>query len=286
MPNATPATSLQVRPRSRAVAAEVTGIDLAAAIDDDTMLDLRRAFARHSVLVFPDQHLDPVAQWRSRSMGHAAGRAVPGSARGARQLRPCCGSRTWARLRRSPRTGISTRPTSRHPPPIAILAAQELPRASAATRCGPTSTSPTKRCRRRCSGCCRTLRAAFTGIDARRRRRPARGRHVPPGGAHPPGAETPVAGDRADRVGAALRGDDRRGEPRTARVPLPPRLASRVRVPPPVADGDVVMWDNRCLLHYAIHDHGDDTTADAPRDRHRSLRRATRRRRRSGRRDR
>ena len=22
--------------------------------------------------------------------------------------------------------------------------------------------------------------------------------------------------------------------------------------------GDVVMWDNRCLLHYAVHDHGDD----------------------------
>ena len=22
--------------------------------------------------------------------------------------------------------------------------------------------------------------------------------------------------------------------------------------------GDLVMWDNRCLLHYAIHDHGDD----------------------------
>jgi taurine dioxygenase len=24
-------------------------------------------------------------------------------------------------------------------------------------------------------------------------------------------------------------------------------------------DGDVVMWDNRCLLHYAVHDHGDAT---------------------------
>jgi taurine dioxygenase len=22
--------------------------------------------------------------------------------------------------------------------------------------------------------------------------------------------------------------------------------------------GDLVMWDNRCLLHYAVHDHGDD----------------------------
>lgn len=22
--------------------------------------------------------------------------------------------------------------------------------------------------------------------------------------------------------------------------------------------GDVIMWDNRCLLHYAVHDHGDD----------------------------
>ena len=22
--------------------------------------------------------------------------------------------------------------------------------------------------------------------------------------------------------------------------------------------GDLVMWDNRCLLHYAVHDHGDN----------------------------
>ena len=22
--------------------------------------------------------------------------------------------------------------------------------------------------------------------------------------------------------------------------------------------GDLVMWDNRCLLHFAVHDHGDD----------------------------
>lgn len=24
------------------------------------------------------------------------------------------------------------------------------------------------------------------------------------------------------------------------------------------SDGDVVMWDNRCTLHYAVHDHGED----------------------------
>ena len=22
--------------------------------------------------------------------------------------------------------------------------------------------------------------------------------------------------------------------------------------------GDVVMWDNRCSMHYAVHDHGDE----------------------------
>ncbi len=39
------------------------------------------------------------------------------------------------------------------------------------------------------------------------------------------------------------------------------------------SNGDVVMWDNRCTLHYAVHDHGDDvrrelyritTRAEAP----------------------
>lgn len=24
------------------------------------------------------------------------------------------------------------------------------------------------------------------------------------------------------------------------------------------SNGDVVMWDNRCTMHYAVHDHGDD----------------------------
>ena len=27
--------------------------------------------------------------------------------------------------------------------------------------------------------------------------------------------------------------------------------------------GDVVMWDNRCLLHFAVHDHGDDAATSS-----------------------
>ncbi|MEM9606883.1 MAG: TauD/TfdA family dioxygenase [Actinomycetota bacterium] len=53
---------LDVRPISGVLGAEVHGLDLAGALDDETIAAVRSAFVEHKVLVFRDQDLDPTAQ--------------------------------------------------------------------------------------------------------------------------------------------------------------------------------------------------------------------------------
>lgn len=59
---ATADTALQVRPLSGAMGAEITGVDLAAEMDEGLFAQIRQAFLDHIVLVFPDQDLTPAAQ--------------------------------------------------------------------------------------------------------------------------------------------------------------------------------------------------------------------------------
>jgi taurine dioxygenase len=54
-------SSLQVRPVTGVLGAEVSGIDLAE-IDDSELRDLRAAICRHEVLVVRDQSVDVVQQ--------------------------------------------------------------------------------------------------------------------------------------------------------------------------------------------------------------------------------
>ncbi|HEY5875754.1 MAG TPA: TauD/TfdA family dioxygenase [Ilumatobacteraceae bacterium] len=257
MPNATPATSLQVRPRSRAVAAEVTGIDLAAAIDDDTMLDLRRAFARHSVLVFPDQHLDPVAQvafaqrWGTPLVvTRLAAHAVPG---------------TPAVLRVTNTGKASTLTETWHldsaffetPPPITILAAQEIPELGGDTMWANQylaydALSPTMQ------RLLAPLRAAFTGSlpdDSGTKHEVVT--------YHPVVRTHPATGRRSLAIGQIHSVPHFEGMSAEESRGLLEFLYQHASRPEFVyrhrwQAGDVVMWDNRCLLHYAIHDYEDD----------------------------
>jgi len=56
--------AITVEPVSGAVGAEVRGVDLSAALDEDTVAELRRAFLTHHVLFFREQDLSPEAQMR------------------------------------------------------------------------------------------------------------------------------------------------------------------------------------------------------------------------------
>ena len=119
--------TVDIRPLSPAVGAEVTGLELGGVIDDDTMRALTAAFHEHCVLVFRDQHLDPAGQqafaacWGTPLVvPYLHSHAVPG----------------YPSVLRVPNMGKPATLTENwhfdsayfeHPPPIAILAAQELP---------------------------------------------------------------------------------------------------------------------------------------------------------------
>jgi alpha-ketoglutarate-dependent taurine dioxygenase len=59
---AAPYTRITVSPVSGTLGAEVGGVDLAAGLDESTVLEIRRAFLEHHVLFFREQALEPEAQ--------------------------------------------------------------------------------------------------------------------------------------------------------------------------------------------------------------------------------
>jgi taurine dioxygenase len=55
---------LNIRPVAGALGAEISGVDLAGDLDDETIGRLRQAFVEHQVIFFRDQHLTPGEQAR------------------------------------------------------------------------------------------------------------------------------------------------------------------------------------------------------------------------------
>ncbi|HKT05346.1 MAG TPA: TauD/TfdA family dioxygenase, partial [Rugosimonospora sp.] len=67
------------------IGAEVTGVDLSTALDDDTVAAIRAALLAHKVVFFRGQHLDHGQQIASGRAGHTRppdrrGRRRPGPA--------------------------------------------------------------------------------------------------------------------------------------------------------------------------------------------------------------
>jgi taurine dioxygenase len=54
--------TIQVRPLSGALGAEIEGVDLSRPLDERAMADVRRAFLEYLVIFFPNQDLTPAAQ--------------------------------------------------------------------------------------------------------------------------------------------------------------------------------------------------------------------------------
>ena len=249
---------VDVRPLSPAVGAEVTGVTLGDQLSAATIDELFAAFHEHCVLVFPAQHLDPeqqrafAAQWGTPLVvPYLAPHAVPGS----------------PAVLRVPNMGKAATLTENwhfdsayfeHPPPIAILAAQELPAVG-----GDTMFANQYLAYEALSPAMQSLlanrRAAFTGTmpDDEGVRREVVTYH-PVVRTHPATKRQSLAIGRIESVPRleGMTDEESRGlleflYHHASR----PEFVYRHRW----RDGDVVMWDNRCLLHYAVHDHGDAT---------------------------
>ena len=249
---------MDVRPLSPAVGAEVLGIDLGGVITDEAMAALTAAFHEYCVLVFREQRLTPASQqafaacWGTPLVvPYLHSHAVPG----------------YPSVLRVPNMGKAATLTENwhfdsayfeSPPPIAILAAQDLPPVGGDTMWANQylayeALSPTMQ-QLLCG-----LRAAFTGTmpddDGVRREVVA---YHPIVRTHPATGRKSLAIGRIESVPyiEGMTAEESRGILQFLYThAASPEFVYRHRW----QDGDVVMWDNRCLLHYAVHDHGDAT---------------------------
>lgn len=248
---------VEVAPLTRTLGAVVTGVNLHGELDDDTAAELDRALLGYGVLVFPsDEPLAPEAQTAlARRWGEPL--VVP-------YLRDhaVAGHPAVLRVENMGKANTLTENWHfdsayfEHPPPLAILAAQRLPESGGDTmwadqRTAHDALSP------RMQTLLGDLRAAFTGtmvVDGERR---------PVVTYHPVVRTHPRSGRRALATGRIESVPHFEGMTADESAPIlrflyehasQPEFVYRHRWRP----HDVVVWDNRITIHYAIHDYGDE----------------------------
>ncbi len=249
-------STLQIAPLDGPLGAVATGLDLHDDLDPEDATAVRAALADRLLLVFPDQFLDVDAEqrvaaafgplWEHPAARHRPGRgtaAVLDSRRNPGGAKP---AEVW-------HADATFTP---QPPAYTVLSAQVVP-----DRGGATSFA--------------NQQLAYTHLDDawRDRIETLRAVHVPPPrqlqrapwlteSTHPVVRVDPETGRRSLFVNP---GFTRRFEHRTVQESRPYlRALFRVALDPSVVHdhhwtaGDLVVWDNRALLHQAHHDHGDE----------------------------
>ena len=235
---------LQSRRLAGSCGVEVRGLDVRA-VDDDTIGELRRLVARHGVLVLPGQELTGAdeeafaARWGTP---HAVGGRSPVvtlDSTKSRRARPQGGAwhsdMSWA-----PETPYAT-----------FLYALTIPHVGGdtifANQCAAYDALPDER------------RDQLADLSAEHRHPNPPGRFASGTAIHPVVRCIPESGRRALFVNPAFTrricGVD---EPRSrrllwnlCRLATRPEITYRHRWTP----GDLLVWDNRGVLHYAIHDY-------------------------------
>jgi taurine dioxygenase len=250
--------TLRIRPLTGTVGAEVEGIDLGKPLAGDDFARLREAFLKHCMLVFRGQHLAPE--------GHVAfarlwGEPVVTAMLANLQL---AGHPEIVRIAKIPKATSSTEawhydgPFTPVPPKLTILSAQVIPVG------GDTMwTNQYEAYDRLSAGMKRILsgvRVHFRGL------RLARMQGVPldqaPHAVHPLIRTHPETGRKAIYIGHSDNVECFEDMTREETMPLLDYLYRHCTQPDNIyrqmwRAGDAVMWDNRCTMHYAVHDYGE-----------------------------
>lgn len=251
-----------------ALGGEATGIDLAKPLDDGDFAEVERAFAAHLVLVIRDQKLAPADQVAfTRRFGAVEPHPLR-SRRGAdgfpevlvienRPGMPGARNDEWH----------SDITCSERPPALSVLQALVVPQALGATMyCNMYRAYETLSAgMRRMLEDMNALHSAESLV--RRNNEPGTDAlpiaETPPPVSHPVVRTHSVTGRPALFVNPSFTiGFD--GMTREESAPLLAFLYDHATRPENVyrhawRPGDVVMWDNRCTMHYAVHDY-DETT--------------------------
>jgi len=251
-------TTITIKPLSGSIGASVRGVSLGS-IDDQQFEQIRDAFLRYCMLVFPGQHLSPEHQFEfARRWGEIAVTPMLKYVEG------------WPGLLKLNNTGKANSITENWhydstfipaPHALTVLAAQQLPEAGGDTMWSNQylayeTLSPGMK--RMLVG----VRAKFTGARIAKR---SGVEGEPPHAFHPIVRTHPETGRKAlfiGHPGDTLPHFEDMTEAETR--PLLDYLYEHSVQPDRVyrhvwEDGDVVMWDNRCTMHYAVHDHGTAT---------------------------
>lgn len=247
--------SIEVKPLTGSVAASVTGIDLNQPVAPEAFNTLHKAFLEHGVLIFRGQHLQPAAQV---AFARLWGKPVQGNP----LLKGLGDFPELAQVTKIPKATASTEAWHSDsiytsiPPKISILSAVTIPTGGDTMWCNQYASydrlSPEMQ--RMITG----LRAVFSGARLAK----MTGSDKIPTASHPIVRTHPETGRKALYVGHPDTAVCIEGMTSLESRPLLDFLYGHSVSPDNIyrhmwQPGDVVMWDNRCTMHYAVHDYGE-----------------------------
>jgi alpha-ketoglutarate-dependent taurine dioxygenase len=249
--------SLQITPLTGPIGAAIEGVDLSKPIDSATFETIHQAFLDHCVLVFRGQHLDPKAQI---AFGRLFGELVQQNP----LLKDTTGYPELVQVTKIPKETASTEAWHYDscytpvPPKISLLSAIKVPHGGDTMWCNQyvayERLSPAMQ--RMLEG----VRVKFVGLRLGR----MMGADLKdlPSAVHPIVRTHPETGRKALYVGHRETAQALDGMTYAESRPLLDFLYEHSTQPDNIYRhmwevGDLVMWDNRCTMHYAVHDYGE-----------------------------
>jgi alpha-ketoglutarate-dependent taurine dioxygenase len=250
------AMTLQIAPLTGSIGAEVKGTDLNQSVADDTFTALHDAFLQYCVLVFRDQFVGPEAQI---AFGRRWGELIQQNP----LLKDTAGFPELVQITKIPKATASTEawhydsPYTPEPPKISMLSAVRVPHGGDTMWCNQyiayERLTPTMQ--KMLEG----LRVKFVALRLGR----MMGADLKdlPTAIHPLIRTHPETKRKALYIGHRETAQSLEGMTDEESRPLLDFLYQHSTAPDNIyrhmwREGDVVMWDNRCTMHYAVHDYG------------------------------